>query len=210
MLAVGVERGEVDVERVAVGAAEIDRPLLPVVPDHELAPLVRRGEHDDQRRDHPVELLAVAVGQEEAPRLVEQQVVEVASQLLLLQARARPGPCRRSPRGTRSQSGFVSENRSGSSRQTRRTLGSTRVFVALAVGGLIAVLVQLLRLPGGEGQADRAQPLDLQPGQHGRGTAADAERAGPIDLTQGIAELFQDRDRHPFLLAGVRGLVAGR
>ena len=66
-------------------AAEIDRPLLPLVPDDELAPLVRRGQHDDQRRDHPVELLAVAVGQEEAPRLVEQQVVEVALQLLLLQ-----------------------------------------------------------------------------------------------------------------------------
>ena len=85
VLAIGVEGGEVDVERAARRPPEIDRPLLPLVPDHELAPLVGRREHDDQRRDHPVELLAVAMGQEEAPRLVEQQVVEVALQLLLLQ-----------------------------------------------------------------------------------------------------------------------------
>ena len=44
-----------------------------------------RRQDDDQRRDHPIELLAVPVGQEEAPRLVEQEVVEVALQLLVLQ-----------------------------------------------------------------------------------------------------------------------------
>ena len=59
----------------------------------------------------------------------------------------------------------------------------------LAVGGLVAMLDQLLRLLDGERQADRPQALDLQPGQQGGDAAADAERAGSIDLAEGLAEL---------------------
>ena len=55
------------------------------------------------------------------------------------------------------------------------------------------MLFQLFRLPGGQRQADRPQAGDIQPGQHGGGAAADAERAGPIDLSQCLAEYFQRR-----------------
>ncbi len=61
VLAIGVERGVVDVEGVVVGV-EIDDPLLAFMPDNELAPLVRGRKNDVQRGDHAVELLAIAMG----------------------------------------------------------------------------------------------------------------------------------------------------
>ena len=139
-------------------------------------PSIGRREHDDQRRDHPVELLAVAMRQEEAARLVEQQVVEVALQLLLLQPellldlgdRLREEPL---PIGVRQREAVRLHPPDAPDARIDEGL------LALAVGGLVAMLHQLLRLLGREGQADRPQPLDLQPGQHGGSTAADAEGA---------------------------------
>ena len=40
VLAIGVERGEVELEPAALDATEIDRPLLPIVPDDEFAPFI--------------------------------------------------------------------------------------------------------------------------------------------------------------------------
>ena len=76
-------------------------------------------------------------------------------------------------------------------------------LLALAVGGLMAVLDQLLRLPGGERQADRPQSLDLQPGQDGGALPADAEGAGSIDLVQRLAELLPKVLSHRCLLAAI-------
>ena len=114
-----------DVER-GVGAAEVDVLLLPFVADDQFAALEGGRQDDDQRRHHAVEFLAVPVRQEEAARLVQQQVVEVAFQLLLFQPQLLLhllDVCRRNG----CQSGFVRAKRSGLSRQTRRTLVSTSV-----------------------------------------------------------------------------------
>jgi hypothetical protein len=200
VLAVRVEGGEVDLKQAALGAAEIDRPLLTVMPNHEFAPFMSRGEHDDQRRNHSIELLAVAMRQEEAPRLIDQQVIEVALQLLLLQSqllldlddRLLDEPF---PIGIRQ-------------RETVRPhppdAPDARVddgLLALAVGSLFAVLHQFFRLLGGERQTDRPQLRNLQPGEHGGDTAADAERTRSIDFRQLEAKLISKVLPHGSLLA---------
>src|SRR5262249_48948731 len=86
VLAIRIE-GSVVEEKTAVAArAELDRLLLPLVPDHELAPHVGGRQDYDQGRNHPVQLLAVTVGQEEAAPLVQEQAVEMALQFLALES----------------------------------------------------------------------------------------------------------------------------
>ena len=64
--------------------------------DDQFAPLMLRREVHDQRRHHAVELLAVAMRQEESPLLVQQELVEVRSDLGIAQAEflRRGGPDR--------------------------------------------------------------------------------------------------------------------
>src|SRR5207245_2564739 len=62
---------------------------------------------------------------------------------------------------------------------------------ALAVGGLFAMFFEFFRLPGREWQADGADPLDFQPGQHHGDTAGDTEGARAVDSLQGPAEFLQ-------------------
>ena len=204
VFAVGVEGGVVDVERVAGRPAEVDRPLLPLVADDQLAPLERRGQHDDERRDHPVELLAVAMGQEEAPLLVEQQVVEVALELLALQPELfldladdlldDPVPV-----------GVLEAEAVRLHPPDAADLRVDEGLLALAVGGLMTVLDQLFRRPRGERQPDRPQALDLQAGQDGGHAAGGAERTGSIDPIQLPTEFVQVGGWHGIPLAESRG-----
>src|SRR5262249_54529296 len=164
-------------------AAEVEDPLLAVVADDQLPSLEGPRQYQDQRRDHAAELLAVAVGQEEAPRLVEQEVVEVALQLLLFQPQLLLDGLH-DPLEERLPGGVGQAEAVRLQAPDAAHLRIDDGLLALAVGGLLAVLLQLLRLDRGERHPDGAEALDLEPGQHGGGAAAGAERAGPIDLVQ--------------------------
>ena len=85
VLAVSIERGELQLER-AVGAAEVQAPFLSVVADDQRAALVGGREHYHQRRDHPVQPLAVAMWQEKAAGFIQQQLVEMTLEALRLKA----------------------------------------------------------------------------------------------------------------------------
>ena len=191
-------------ERVAGWPAEVDRPLLPLVADDQLAPLKRRGQHHDERRDHPVELLAVAMGQEEAPFLVEQQVVQVALELLALQPELfldladdlldDPVPV-----------GVLEAEAVRLHPPDAADLRVDEGLLALAVGGLMTVLDQLFRCPRGERQPDRPQALDFQAGQDGGHAVGGAERTGSIDSIQLPIEFVQVGGWHGIPLAESRG-----
>ena len=60
VLAISIERGELQLER-AVGAAEVHQPFLSVMADDQCTALVGGWEHYHQRRDHPIQPLAVAM-----------------------------------------------------------------------------------------------------------------------------------------------------
>lgn len=74
VLAVGVERSERQLG--GLGGGHFYGALAPAVTDDDLASGARDGQRYRQRGDHAVSLLGVAVGGEEAARLVDQQLVE--------------------------------------------------------------------------------------------------------------------------------------
>src|SRR5262249_47768449 len=141
---------------------------------------------------------------EEAPLLVEQQVVEVALQLLAFQPQLLldladdllddPVPV-----------GVLEPEAVRLDPPDAADLGVDEGLLALAVGGLMTVLDQVPGRPGGERQSDRPQAVYFQAGQDGGHAPAGAERPGSIDLTQRPLELLQVRGWHRNHLAQRRG-----
>ena len=87
--AVGVEGRPAQLEPGG-RTGECDLVLPAFVPDHELSAFVRGRQGHDQRGHHRVQPLPVTVRQEEAPILVEQQLVQVGGELALLESQALP------------------------------------------------------------------------------------------------------------------------
>ena len=198
VLAVGVEGGKVEVERIG-GVGEINGLLLPLVAHHQFAALVRRRQDDDQSGNHAFQFLAVAMGQKEAAWLVEEQVVEVGFQLLFLQAEFLLDLAYR----------LLQENVPvgiGQREAVRlqfpdaANAGIDDGLLTLAIGGLPAQLFQRLGLRRSERQGDRTESLDFQARQHGRGTAADAKGSWPVDLVQHLAQFARDGGADGFAL----------
>ena len=75
VLAIGIERCEA--EFGAIGGRQIDARLATAVADSQLAADVRRRQLDQQGAEHAGRLFAVAVGQEESARVVDQQLVQL-------------------------------------------------------------------------------------------------------------------------------------
>jgi hypothetical protein len=73
--AVGVEGTPRDLGRVL--AAQVEPHVAVTMTNDELASLVGRREHDHQRGEHAVHLLGVAVLDEEAPCIVDEEFVEL-------------------------------------------------------------------------------------------------------------------------------------
>ena len=89
VLAVGVERGITQlVPRRRAGKGD----LVPAagVRDDQLAPFVYPGQDDGQRGHHPIELLAVAVRQEEAAFFVQEQLVKLGRELVAFKPQRLP------------------------------------------------------------------------------------------------------------------------
>lgn len=136
-----------------------------------------------------MEFLAVAVWQEETARFVEQQVVEVALELLLLQTEfvlngfdrvtkeLRPfGIREREPIGIElphAPDARIHEGR-----------------LALSVRSLFTVGLQFLRLMRRAGQTDRPETGDLQTGVRSAIAPGHTERTGAIDLLDRRVKLF--------------------
>ena len=164
MFAVGIEGGVTQAKTV-VDFAAADRLFLSFVTDHQFASLVGRGKHDHQARHHPIDLFPIAVRQKEAARFVEQQVIQMAGQLLLGQTQVLLHSLHRLgqelvPLGI-GQTELVRHELPGFA-----DFGIDKGFRALAVGRRFTEFLELFRLLRRKRKTDRSERIDLQTGQH--------------------------------------------
>lgn len=144
------------------GSSEGEFPLLPRMPHNQSSPLEFIREHNDQAGDHAVQLFAVAMGDEEAPFFVDQELVECGLQLVHGQAQG-DGDCSgqfvycRLPSGAQTEPSGIEFKRFPHFRVNKR-------FRPLAEGGDVAVRDQLFGQPPFQRKIDDAQSLDLQSG----------------------------------------------
>src|SRR5215475_8095227 len=141
--------------------------------------------------------------QEEATRLIEQQVMEMRFQLAVLQAQLLPDLA----------NGLFEELLPIGIGQREVLRGHVpdapdlRVnerLLALAVGRLLAMFFQRFRLLNREGQGNRSKAVDFQPRQHCRSTAADTEGTRSINPLQHLAKFLGNRVAHGGLLRRAR------
>ena len=187
VLAVGVERGITQL--VPRRRTREDDLVLPAVVRHDqLAPFVFRRQGDHQRGDHPIELLAVAMRQEEAALFVHEQLVEVGRQLAVFEPQ---GPLHVLEDG----SDEIVPLRVGQLKlagvefPNAPHVGIDHRFRPLAIRCLAAELDQFAGLRRPQRQPHGAQPADFQSWHRQRPIAPGTDFARPIHLTQRVEEL---------------------
>src|SRR5262249_13551674 len=72
-------------------------------------------------------------------------------------------------------------------------VGVNKGLLALAIGSLLAVLLDLLRLLRRQWKSNRPELVNLQARQHARDAAADAERAVTVDFRQAFQQAVRNR-----------------
>lgn len=167
-------------------------------------------EHDHQRGDHAVELLAVAMRQEETAGFIEEQVVEVAVEFLLFETQL---PLNRLHRRRE----VLRPVGIGEREPVRVQLpdapdaGIDERLLALAVRCLSAPLDEFRRLRRSQRKADWPDAGDFETRQRGRAATAGAERAGAIDRLQRPGQSVRNVVCHARVSEGTgAGLVSRR
>ena len=188
MRAVGVE-GRVARLEAGGRAGERDLVLAALVPDHQLSAFMRGRQGHDQRGHHRIEPLPVAVRQEEASLLVEQQLVQVGGEPALIEPQALLHLVDdRLDQGIPLRVGQL---------ELRRVHLPDPAHVRvdqrlrpLAVGRLPALPYQGAGLALRQRQPDRTQALDLQTRHRQFPIAGREYVARPVDSGKGLEKVF--------------------